>query len=68
MNSFRKIQFRCNYRIVKSQIKSCEDLIRRFRKERDIYHANIWEEKLSKAKQTLKTYEFFISLFPEVMK
>jgi len=68
MDSFRKIQFKCNYRIVKSQIKSHEDLIRCFRKERDIYHANIWEEKLSKAKQTLKTYEFFISLFPEVMR
>ena len=68
MNDFQKMQFKSNYRSIKLRIKSCKEMIGYFRKDRDIYHANMWEEKLSNVEHTLKIYDFFISLFPELME
>ena len=64
----RIIQFKSTYEDVKRQINSCKNIIKMLEKDRDIYHLNIWKEKLAKAENTLEAFDFFISLFPNVIK
>ena len=64
----RRNQFKNTYEGVRRQIKSCKNIIKSFKEERDIYHLNIWKEKLAEAENTLESFEFFISLFPDVIK
>ena len=68
MQDIRRNQFKNTYEGVRRQIKSCKNIIRSFEEERDIYHLNIWKEKLAEAENTLESFEFFISLFPDVIK
>lgn len=68
INDLRVIQFESNYRGIKFRINFCERMVVHFREERDVYHANIWKEKLSEVEHTLRNYDFFISLFPELMR
>ena len=62
-----RFQFKINYKRCKLQIKTYKEIIEMFKKERDIYHLNIWKEKLIKIEYTLQCYEYFISVFPAVM-
>ena len=68
MQDIRRNQFKNTYEGVRRQIKSCKNIIRSFEEERDIYHLNIWKENLAKAENVLEDFDFFISLFPDVMK
>lgn len=68
IQDIRRIQFKNTYEGVKQQIKSSKNIIKSLEEERDIYHLNIWKETLAKAENTLEDFEFFISLFPDVMK
>lgn len=68
IQDIRKFQFRSNYESVKDRIESCKKIIKSFEEERDIYHLNIWKEKLAKAENTLEAFDFFISIFPDVIK
>ena len=64
----RKFKFNNAYEDIKQQIKSCKKIIKSFEEERDIYHLNIWKEKLDKAEIVLESFDFFIYLFPNIIK
>ena len=68
VQDIRRIQFKNTYEGVKRQIKSSKNIIKSLEEERDIYHLNIWKEKLAEAENTLECFEFFISLFSDVIK
>ena len=67
VEDIKKFQFKGDYECIKLRVMICKNLVKQFEEERDIYHLNIWKENLTKVKHTLKCYDQFISLFPEVM-
>lgn len=66
MRPTEKLQFKVQYLSVKNRIWHCGEMIKRYQKEENKCLFDIWENNLNDAINTMKSFDLFISIFPEL--
>ena len=66
MTPSEKLAFKAVYVEAKKEVGICKEKVAKYSSEHNLHLTNIWKRRLCDTEHTLKDFELFLSLFPNL--